>query len=258
MSKIQVTDLLNQRQIHRRYGCDLCKLGSRYTLPITPIQTPLHLSQIDTASEMPADSQCKRYQIPKHGHSACKHGSCQQACQPFQLRHTATWTYHFTKNTSSTQSSGANRHTFLDTALCILFPQTIDGMLPIHLSYFPVILPHIQIPTHGRIRVEQPGKHLLRSNSWQWNPSTFVLHRQHPLCPVKSRVGSDKPRKSKHYIESQVKHNERYPSTPLPTYYQARNLTQRMKFSPFASLTCIAAGIILHPSDLAKADNVKL
>ena len=48
----------------------------------TLIQIPLHLSQKDMASEMPADSQCTRYQIPKCGHSACKHGSCQQACRP--------------------------------------------------------------------------------------------------------------------------------------------------------------------------------
>ena len=31
---------------------------------------------------MPADLQCTRYQIPKCGHSACKHGGCLQACQP--------------------------------------------------------------------------------------------------------------------------------------------------------------------------------
>ena len=47
-----------------------------------PSQTPLHLSQKGMASEKPADSRCTRYQIPKRGHSAYKHGSCQQACQP--------------------------------------------------------------------------------------------------------------------------------------------------------------------------------
>ena len=86
--------------------------------------------------------------------------------RPFQLRHTATWIYHFTKNMSSMQSSGANRHTFLDTALCILLAQTIDSTLPVYLSYFPVILPHIRIPTHGGTRLEWIGKHLLRRNSW--------------------------------------------------------------------------------------------
>ena len=126
---------------------------------------------------------------------------------PFQLRHTATWTYYITQDTSSTQSSGANRHTFLDTASCILLAQTINSMHPIHLSHLPVILPHVRITTHGKKRLERPSKHLLRSNSWQWNPSTLMLHRQHPLCSVKSRVGSNKPQKAKHYIESQVKHN---------------------------------------------------
>ena len=86
--------------------------------------------------------------------------------RPFQLRHAATRTYHITKNMSSMQSSGANGHTFLDTALCILLVQTIDSTLSVHLSYFTVILPHVQIPTHGRTRLEQPSKHLLRSNSW--------------------------------------------------------------------------------------------
>ena len=45
-------------------------------------QIPWHLSQINTASEKPADLQCTQYQIPKRGHSAYRHGSCQQACQP--------------------------------------------------------------------------------------------------------------------------------------------------------------------------------
>ena len=148
----------------------------------------------------------------------------------FQLRHTATRTYHVTQNTSSTQSSGANRHAFLDTASYILLAQTIYSTLPIHLSHLPTILPHVRITTHGRTGLKRTGKHLLRSNSWQRNPSTLMLHRQRPLCPVKTRVGSDKPRKAKHYIESQVKHNEGYTSTPFTTRHQARNLTQRIQF----------------------------
>ena len=134
----------------------------------------------------------------------------------FQLRHTATRTYHVTQNTSSTQSSGANRHAFLDTASYILLAQTINSMLPIHLSHLPTILPHVRITTHRRTGLKRTGKHLLRSSSWQRNPSTLMLHRQCPLCPVKTRVGSDKPRKAKNYIESQVKHYKGQPSTPFP------------------------------------------
>ena len=61
----------------------------------------------------------------------------------FQLRYTATRTYYITKNISSTQSSGANRHTFLDTASYILFLQTIHSMLPIHLGNLTDTLPHV-------------------------------------------------------------------------------------------------------------------
>ena len=201
MSKVQVTDLLNQRQIHRRYGRDLCKLGSRYTLPITR-RFKHHCTLVRKIWPQRCQRICSAHGIrfPSVATVLASMAVVSRLVSPFQLRHTATRTYHITQNTSSTQSSGANRHTFLDTASCILLAQTIHSTLPIHLSHLPVILPHVQIPTHGRTRLERTGKHLLRSNSWQRNPSTLMLHRQHPLCPVKTRVGSDKPRKAKHYM----------------------------------------------------------
>ena len=196
MSKVEVTNLFNQRQIHRRYGRDLRKLRSRYTLPVMR-RFKHHCTLVRKI--WPQRSQRIRsahsIRFPSVATVLASMAVVSRLVSPFQLRHTATRTYHITQNTSSTQSSGANRHAFLDTASYILFAQTIHSMLPIHLSHLPVILPHVRITTHGRTGLKRTGKHLLRSNSWQRNPSALMLHRQRPLCPVKMRVGSDKPRK---------------------------------------------------------------
>ena len=151
MSKGQVTDLLNQRQIHRRYGHDLCKLGSRYTLPIM-----CQFKHRCTLVKKIRPQRCQRIcstngiRFPSVATVLASMAVVSRLVSPFQLRHTATRTYHFTKNTSSTQSSGANRHTFLDTASCILLVQKINSALPVHLSYFPIILPHVRIPTQKK------------------------------------------------------------------------------------------------------------
>ena len=144
MSKMQVTDLLNQRQIHWRYGRDLCKLGSRYSLPIKH-QFKYHCTLVRNI--WPQRRQRIRsahgIRFPSMATVLASMAVVNRLVSPFQLRHTTTWTYHITQNTSSMQSSGANRHTFLDTAICILLAQTIRSMLPIHFSHLPVILPHI-------------------------------------------------------------------------------------------------------------------
>ena len=147
MSKVQVTNLLNQRQIHRRYGRDLCKLGSRYTLPIT-CRFKHHCTLVRKIWSQRSQRICSAHGIrfPSVATVLASMAVVSRLVSPFQLRHTATWTYHITQNMSSMQSSGANRHTFLDTASCILLAQTIYSTLPVHLSYFPVILPTSESP----------------------------------------------------------------------------------------------------------------
>ena len=41
------------------------------------------------------------------------------------------------------------------------------------------------------------------------------------------RVGNDKPRQTKYYIEGKVKHHKKHSNMPLPTRHQARDLTQK-------------------------------
>ena len=167
MSKVQVTDLLYQRQIHRRYGHNLHKLRSRYTLPVMH-RFKYHCTLVKKIWPQRCQRICSAHGIrfPSVATVLASMAVVSRLVSPFQLRHTATRTYHIAKNTSSMQSSGSNRQTFLNTASCILFPQTIHSTLPVHLSNFTVILPHVRIPTHGRIRLKWTGKHLLRSKSW--------------------------------------------------------------------------------------------
>ena len=167
MSKAEVTDLLYQHQIHRRYCRSLRKLGSRYALPITR-RFKHHCTLVREIWPRRHQRTCSANGIrfPSMATVLASMAVGSRLVRPFQLRHTATRIYYITKNTSSTQSSGANRHTFLNTAWCILPAQTIDSTLPVHLSYFPITLPHVRIHTHRRTRLERTGKHLPRSNSW--------------------------------------------------------------------------------------------
>ena len=144
MSKVEVTDLLYQRHIHRRYCCNLCKLGIRYALPIAG-RFEHHSTLVREIWPQRRQQICSAYGIrfPSVATVLASMALVSRLVSPFQLRYTATRTYHITKNMSNMQSSGANRHTFLDIASCILLAQTIHSMLPVHLSNFTVILPHV-------------------------------------------------------------------------------------------------------------------
>ena len=147
MSKVEVTDLLYQRQIHRRYCRDLCKLGSRYALPIAH-RLKHHCTLVREIRPQKCQRICsvKGVGFPSVATVLASMAVVSRLVSPFQLRHTATRTYHITKNMSSTQSSGANRHTFCDTASRILFLQTIRSTLAVHLSTFPSYSPTTESP----------------------------------------------------------------------------------------------------------------
>ena len=217
MRKVKVAHLLYQCQIHRRYAHNLVKLLGRYALPSTrrfEYHSPLP-GQIRT-QQCQWISSATVFCFPGVLTTLADMGFATRLLRPFQQCHTTRRTYNHTQLAASMESRKTKLNTLLHGTTCILSLQAINSTLPIHLSNPARIFPHLQITTHRGTRLERCGKNFLRSYCWQRHPSALTLYLQSPLDPVKARVGGSKPRKAKHNVELQVKHQEGHTSTPLP------------------------------------------
>ena len=153
MRKVEVAHLLYQRQIHRRYACNLVKLLGRYALPSThrfehhsSLQGQIRTQQGQWISS--ATFCC----FPGVLTTLADVGFAIRPLRPFQQCHTTRRTYHLAQLAASMKSGRTKLNKLLHGTTCILSLQAINSMLPIHF----VTLPGYS-PTSGSPHANEQG-----------------------------------------------------------------------------------------------------
>ena len=149
MHKVEVTHLLDQCQIHRRYTRNLLKLLGRYALPSTcrfehhsPLRGQIQMQQCQQISNATV------FPFPGVLTTLADMWFAIRPLRPFQQRHTTRRTYHLTQLAASTKSRRTKLNTLLHHTPCILSLQAVNSTLPIHFCDPTGILPHLRITTH--------------------------------------------------------------------------------------------------------------